>query len=197
LIRLSCSRASRWIWPRSGRCRCRSVDAALYEFAEKLGQLCENGLTAQTSIRGQQERSGSLFFYVSIEERIPTSHPLRRIRKLADQALDRLNPTFCSSTDPDALLARKFKAHPAQLSYRGHVLMENRHALVVDCRVTLADGYGERDAAQEMAADCAGAHQKTVGADKNYERVRGRDAAAGRDAPRGAEHRPQRWLSDR
>jgi hypothetical protein len=36
-----------------------------------------------------------LFSYVSIEERIPTSHPLRRIRKLADQALDRLNPTFC------------------------------------------------------------------------------------------------------
>jgi hypothetical protein len=27
---------------------------------------------------------------VSIEERIPASHPLRRIRKLADQALDRL-----------------------------------------------------------------------------------------------------------
>ncbi len=47
-------------------------------------------------MRGQQERSGSLFSYVSIEERIPSSHPLRRIRTLADQALDRLNPTFCS-----------------------------------------------------------------------------------------------------
>ena len=46
-------------------------------------------------MRGQQERSGSLFSYVSIEELIPASHPLRRIRKLADQALDRLNPTFC------------------------------------------------------------------------------------------------------
>ncbi len=34
------------------------------------------------------------FSYVSIEERIPASHPLRRIRKLADQALDRPNPTF-------------------------------------------------------------------------------------------------------
>jgi len=32
---------------------------------------------------------------VSIEERIPGSHPLRRIRKLADQALDHLNPTVC------------------------------------------------------------------------------------------------------
>jgi transposase len=46
-------------------------------------------------VRGQQERSGSQFSYLSIEERIPASHPLRRIRRLADQALDRLNPTFC------------------------------------------------------------------------------------------------------
>jgi len=46
-------------------------------------------------MRGHRERSGSLFSYVSIEERIPACHPLRRIRKLADQALDRLNPTFC------------------------------------------------------------------------------------------------------
>jgi transposase len=47
-------------------------------------------------MRGHRERSGSLFSYVSIEERIPANHPLRRIRKLADQVLDRLNPTFCA-----------------------------------------------------------------------------------------------------
>ncbi len=46
-------------------------------------------------MRGPQERSGSLFSSVPIEERTPASHPLRRIRKLANQALDRLNPTFC------------------------------------------------------------------------------------------------------
>jgi hypothetical protein len=46
-------------------------------------------------MRCQQESSGSLFSYVSIEDGIPAKHPLRRIRKLADQALDRLNPTFC------------------------------------------------------------------------------------------------------
>jgi hypothetical protein len=77
------------------------------------------------------------------------------------------NETHCSNTDPETLLAHKSKAHPAQLSYRGHVLMENRHDLLVDCRVTLADGYGERDAAQEMATDCPAAHRKTIGADKN------------------------------
>ena len=37
----------------------------------------------------QRERSGSLFSYGSIEERIQASHPLWRIRTLADQALDR------------------------------------------------------------------------------------------------------------
>jgi len=52
-------------------------------------------------MRGHRERSGSLFSYVSIEERIPASHLLRRIRKLADQALDRLNPTFCELYDAE------------------------------------------------------------------------------------------------
>jgi transposase len=46
-------------------------------------------------MRGQQERTGPLFSYVSTEERIPKGHPLRQVRRLADQALDRLNPTFC------------------------------------------------------------------------------------------------------
>jgi len=46
-------------------------------------------------MRGQQERTGPLFSYISTEERIPASHPLRQVRRLADQALDRLNPTFC------------------------------------------------------------------------------------------------------
>lgn len=47
-------------------------------------------------MRGHRERSNSLFSYVAIVERIPAGTPLRRIRKLADQALDRLNPTFCA-----------------------------------------------------------------------------------------------------
>ena len=80
------------------------------------------------------------------------------------------NKTHRSGVDPDALLCRKSKAHPALPSYRGHVLMDNRHALIVDCRVTQATGTGERDAAREMAADRPGAQQqKTIGADKNYD----------------------------
>jgi hypothetical protein len=79
------------------------------------------------------------------------------------------NETHRSGTDPDALLCRKSNAHPAQPSYRGHVPMDNRHVLIVDCRVTQATATGERDAAKAMEADRPGAHQKTIGADKNYD----------------------------
>ncbi len=74
-----------------------------------------------------------------------------------------------SSVDGTLLLARKSNAHPAQPSYRGHVLMDNRHALIVVCKVTQATGTGERDAAKAMAADRPGAQQKTIGADKGYD----------------------------
>ena len=79
------------------------------------------------------------------------------------------NKTHRSTTDPDALQARKSHAHPAQPSYRVHVLMDNRNALIVDCQVTQALGTEERDAAKSMAADRPGAHQKTLGADKGYD----------------------------
>ena len=46
-------------------------------------------------MRGQQERTGRLFSYISTEDRIPTTHLLRQVLRLADQALDRLNPYFC------------------------------------------------------------------------------------------------------
>src|ERR1700761_9379278 len=48
-------------------------------------------------------------------------------------------------------------------------LMENRHALVVDTRLTLATGTAEREAALEMVADRPGNHRITLGADKAYD----------------------------
>ena len=66
-----------------------------------------------------------------------------------------------------ALLAHKSNAHPVQLSDRSHALIENRHDLVVDFKLTVADGYGERDAPQAKSSDRPGAHQKTIGANKN------------------------------
>jgi hypothetical protein len=62
------------------------------------------------------------------------------------------NETHASATDPDARLYRKGPGQPAKLAYLGHVLIENRHALVVDTRLTLATGTAEREAGLEMVA---------------------------------------------
>src|SRR5947207_532240 len=75
----------------------------------------------------------------------------------------RSNETHASTTDPDARLYRKGPGQPAKLAYLGHVLMENRHALVVDTRLTLATGTAEREAALEMVADRPGNHRITLG----------------------------------
>ncbi len=80
----------------------------------------------------------------------------------------RKNDTHQSTTDPDARLYKKGVGRPAQLAYLGHVLMENRSGLVVDTRVTPADGYGERDAALRMVADLPGG-RVTLGGDKGYD----------------------------
>lgn len=45
-------------------------------------------------MRGREERSGSLFSYVDLEGRVRADHPLRRIREIADAALDDLSADF-------------------------------------------------------------------------------------------------------
>jgi len=81
----------------------------------------------------------------------------------------RRRETHESKTDPDALLFRKSKGTAARLSYMGHLLMENRHGLVVDAQVTQATGTAEREAALTMVEALPGTHRVTVGADKNYD----------------------------
>jgi transposase len=45
-------------------------------------------------MRGADEQSGSMFSYVSLEQRVPPDHPLRAIRRITDRALARLSPKF-------------------------------------------------------------------------------------------------------
>jgi transposase len=45
-------------------------------------------------MRGTDERSGSLFSYVDLERRVPTDHPLRAIREIANGALLDLSAEF-------------------------------------------------------------------------------------------------------
>ena len=47
--------------------------------------------------------------------------------------------------------------------------MDNREGLVVDVRLTPADGAGEREAALEMLAWAPGTGRITVGADRGYD----------------------------
>lgn len=84
----------------------------------------------------------------------------------------RRNDTHQSTTDPDARLAKKGPGREAKLSYAGHVLMENRHGLVVDTMLTPADGYAEIDAALVMLARLPDRPGITVAGDKAYDRAR-------------------------
>jgi transposase len=81
----------------------------------------------------------------------------------------RTNDTHCSSTDPEARLARKGMGKEAKLCFAGHVLMENRNGLVVDVTVTGATGTAERDTALDMIDKVPGSRRITLGADKGYD----------------------------
>jgi len=81
----------------------------------------------------------------------------------------RSNQTHPSTTDPDARLYKKSQGAEAQLSYLGHVLMENRNGLLVKTMVTQADGTAERDAALLLASKIPGVKRVALGGDKNYD----------------------------
>jgi transposase len=81
----------------------------------------------------------------------------------------RTNDTHQSTTDPDARLYKKSTGAEAKLAYLGHLLMENRHGLIVDAMVTAATGTAERDAALTMLGELPDGGGITVGGDANYD----------------------------
>jgi len=82
----------------------------------------------------------------------------------------RTNETHASTTDPDARLYKKGKGKEAKLCFIGHGLMENRHGLLVDACLTVADGHAERIAALHMIEARADRPTAiTLGADKAYD----------------------------
>jgi transposase len=81
----------------------------------------------------------------------------------------RSNATHASTTDPDARLFRKGRGKEARLCHMGHLLMENRHGLIVDATLTQATGTAEREAALAMMGRQRGRHRVTLGADKAYD----------------------------
>lgn len=81
----------------------------------------------------------------------------------------RSNQTHASTTDPDALLARKGSGKEAKLSYCGNALTENRNGLIANTETLQANGTAERDAAALMLEQIPGGQRVTLGADKGYD----------------------------
>ncbi|MBH0195760.1 MAG: IS5 family transposase [Nitrospira sp.] len=81
----------------------------------------------------------------------------------------RTNATHASTTDPEARLYKKAAGQEATLCFLGHVLMENRHGLVIDATVTPATGTAEREAALALVEAQAPTRRITLGGDKNYD----------------------------
>ena len=85
----------------------------------------------------------------------------------------RSNDTHASNTDADARLYCKGD-NASRLRYMGHTLTDNRHGLVANAVVTIADGFAEREAAKAMINDAVQAAgnpnaEVTLGADKGYD----------------------------
>ena len=81
----------------------------------------------------------------------------------------RRNDSHASTTDPDARLYRKGPGQEARLCFIGHVLMENRHGLVVDAELTRASGHAERLAALAMLDRLPTVGPVTLGADRGFD----------------------------
>ena len=82
---------------------------------------------------------------------------------------ERANDTHESTTDPEAMLARKGGGKEAKLSYNGNLLVENRHGLILNTEVFQANGTAERDAALVMLEQIPGTSRVTVAGDKGYD----------------------------
>lgn len=83
----------------------------------------------------------------------------------------RSNSMHCFMTDPESRLLRKSLGHTTKLSYSAHALMENRHGLLVDLKVTPVSVASEWEAAEQMLKRQArrGVRPGTLGADKGYD----------------------------
>jgi len=84
----------------------------------------------------------------------------------------RRNETHRSLTDPEARLARKSRGQESRLAHGLHVLMENRHGLVMDFAVSEANGTAEREQALRMlrrTTQRQDVNPRTLAADKGYD----------------------------
>ena len=81
----------------------------------------------------------------------------------------RTNDTHASTTDPEAMSARKGKGKEAKLCFGGHALMENRHGLCLDIRVSsMRESEPAAAAAMIKRQSRKRLLPNSIGADKGY-----------------------------
>jgi transposase len=145
-------------------------DVARAFFDQVLGQARERGLLSDEhfTVDGTLIEAWAGQKSVRRKEAKPSSPPDDPGNPSIDfRGERRTNAPHASTTDPEARLYKKATGQEVKLCYLGHVLMENRHGLVVDTRVTQATGTAEREAAVAMAEAIPAQHRATLGADKN------------------------------
>jgi transposase len=141
-------------------------------FERVLGQAKAKGLLSSEhfSVDGTLIRAwASHKSFVPKDGAPPPSSGSRNNPEVDFKGQKRTNDTHESKTDPDSQLYTKSSKAGAIPCYMGHALTENRNGLVVDTRLTQANGTAEREAALEMLAELPGEARKTVGADKAYD----------------------------
>jgi transposase len=100
----------------------------------------------------------------------PADPPAGRNSEVNFHGHKRSNDTHTSTTDPESRLARKSNATAAKLCFAGHLLMENRNALIIDMELNLPSGFAERDAALAMLDRLPKRkRRRTLAADKAYD----------------------------
>ena len=73
------------------------AESRLIEDAEKVSsELRQNIYGRLCFMRGDDQDQSPMFSYVSPEERVPSDHPLRMVRRMTDQALTELSSEFAS-----------------------------------------------------------------------------------------------------
>src|SRR2546427_7062104 len=152
------TRSFRGFWEKHGPGSCSVTNTSRWmEHCWKLGR--------RTKASGQS----ILWARITTRSRNHRRHGGTRITPRSTIAEKRTNQTHCSTTDPQAMLARKGPGKEAKLSYHGHLMTENRSGLVVNTQVTTAYGSAECHAGLLMAEQLPGCGRVTLGADKGYD----------------------------